>query len=95
MCVKFRCKQSMLSYLNKSLIPHISKLPMPALDRGTKVGLKVKYNCYMLPIQALKIFIGSWWGDIRARTWSLVKNRNLHILYDDRFLSSKWSILID
>jgi hypothetical protein len=37
---------------------------LDSLDRGTKVGFKIKYNSYMLPIQVLKIFIGSWWGDI-------------------------------
>jgi hypothetical protein len=40
-----------------------------SLDRGTKVGFKMKYNCYMLEIQASKKLIGSWWGDIRVRTW--------------------------
>jgi hypothetical protein len=37
---------------------------LDSLDRGTKVGFKMKYNCYMLRIQVLKFFIGSWWGDI-------------------------------
>jgi hypothetical protein len=46
------------------------------LDRGTKVGFKMKYNCYMLQIQVLKFFIGSWWGDIRVRSENLVKKRN-------------------
>jgi hypothetical protein len=36
------------------------------LDRGIKVGFKMKYNCYILPIQVLKKIIGSWWGDIRV-----------------------------
>jgi hypothetical protein len=65
------------------------------LARGTKVGFKMKYNCYMLRIQVLKIFIGSWWGDIRVRIWNLVKNRKFHLLDEDRFLSSKWLNLID
>jgi hypothetical protein len=52
-------------------------------------------NCYMLRIQVLKKIVGSWWGDIRVRTWDLVKNRKLHLLDEDRFLSSKWPILID
>ena len=29
-----------------------------------KVGFKMKYNCYILPIQVLKIFIWCRWGDI-------------------------------
>jgi hypothetical protein len=40
---------------------------LDSLDRGTKVGSKMKYNCYILRIQVLKKNIGSWWGDIRAR----------------------------
>ncbi len=43
---------------------------LDSLDRGTKVVFKMKYNCYLLEIQALKKFIGSWWGDIRVRTWN-------------------------
>ncbi len=43
---------------------------LDSLDSGTKVGFKMKYNCYVLEIQALKKFIGSWWGDIRVRTWN-------------------------
>jgi hypothetical protein len=43
----------------------------------------------------LQFFIWSWWGDIRVRTWNLVKNRKFHLLDEDRFLSSKWPILID
>jgi hypothetical protein len=39
---------------------------LDSLDRGTKVGLKMKYNCYILQIQVEKFFIGSWWGDIRV-----------------------------
>jgi hypothetical protein len=49
------------------------------LDRDTKVGFKMKYNCYILQIQVLKIFIWFWWGDIRVRTWDLVKNRNFDL----------------
>jgi hypothetical protein len=37
LCVKFRWKQPILSYLNKSLIPHISKLPMPAVESLKRV----------------------------------------------------------
>jgi hypothetical protein len=44
---------------------------LDSLDRGTKVGFKMKYNCYMLRIQVLKKIIWSWWGDIRIRTWNL------------------------
>jgi hypothetical protein len=33
----------------------------------------MKYNSYILPIQALKKFIGSWWGDMGVRTWNLKK----------------------
>jgi hypothetical protein len=53
---------------------------LDSLDRGTKVGLKIKYNCYMLQIQVLKKIIVSWWGDIRARTWDLVKNQNFQLI---------------
>ncbi len=66
---------------------------LDSLDRGIKVGFKMKYNCYMLQILVLKIFIWSWWGDIRIRSGNLVKNRNFHLLDEDRFLSSKWPIL--
>jgi hypothetical protein len=31
----------------------------------------MKYNCYILPIQGLKIFIWSWWGDMGVRTWNV------------------------
>jgi hypothetical protein len=44
---------------------------LDSLDRGTKVGFKMKYNCYMLRIQALKKFIGSWCGDMGVRTWNV------------------------
>ncbi len=68
---------------------------LDSLDRGTKVGFKMKYNCYMLPIEVLKIFIWSWWRDNRVRTCKLVKNRNFHLFDKGRFLSSKWPDLID
>jgi hypothetical protein len=48
---------------------------LDSLARGTKVGLKMKYNCYMLPIQALKKFIWSWWGDMGVRTWNFEKSQ--------------------
>jgi hypothetical protein len=65
------------------------------LDRGTKVGFKMRYNCYILQIQVLKFFIWFWWGDIRVRSWNLVKNRNFDVFDKGRFLSSKWPIFID
>jgi hypothetical protein len=34
------------------------------------LGFKMKYNCYILPIQALKKIIWSWWGDMGVRTWN-------------------------
>jgi hypothetical protein len=68
---------------------------LDSLDRGTKVGFKMKYNYYMLQILVLKIFIWSWWGDIRVRSGNLVKNRKFHLLDEDRFLSSKWPNLVD
>jgi hypothetical protein len=51
-----------------------------SLDRGTKVGFKMKYNCYILRIQALKIFIWSWWGDIRLRTWNFEKSQKTQLI---------------
>jgi hypothetical protein len=51
-----------------------------SLDRGTKVGFKMKYNFYILQIQVLKFFIWFWWGDIRVRSGNLVKNRNFDLL---------------
>jgi hypothetical protein len=39
---------------------------LDSLDRGTKVGFKMKYNCYLLRIQVSKFYIGSWWGDTRV-----------------------------
>jgi hypothetical protein len=44
---------------------------LDSLARGTKVGFKMKYNCYMLPIQVLKILIWSWCGDIGVITWNV------------------------
>ncbi len=52
---------------------------LDSLARGIKVGLKMKYNCYILQFQVLKIFIWFWWGDIRVRSGNLVKNRNLDL----------------
>ncbi len=66
-----------------------------SVGRGTKVGFKMKYNCYMLPIQVLKFFIWFWWGDIRVRSGNLVKNRNFDLFDKGWFLSSKWANLID
>jgi hypothetical protein len=68
---------------------------LDSLDRGTKVGFKMKYNCYMLQIQVLKFFILPWWGDIRVRSRNLFRNRNFHIFDKGWFLSSKWPNLID
>ncbi len=68
---------------------------LDSLARGTKVGFKMKYNCYILRIQVLKFFILPLWGDIRVRTWNLVKNRKLHLFDKGRFLSSKWPIHVD
>jgi hypothetical protein len=62
---------------------------LDSLDRGTKVGFKMKYNCYMLRIQVLKFFIWSWWGDMGIRSGNLVKNRNFHLFDKGWFLSSK------
>jgi hypothetical protein len=52
---------------------------LDSLDRGTKVGLKMKYNYYMLPIQALKKIIGSWWGDMGVRTWNFEKSQKTQL----------------
>jgi hypothetical protein len=30
----------------------------------------MKYNCYILQIQALKKIIRPWWGDMGVRTWN-------------------------
>jgi hypothetical protein len=62
---------------------------LDSLDRGIKVGFKMKYNCYILQIQVLNFFIWSWCGDIRVRSGNLVKNRNFHLFDKGRFLSSK------
>ncbi len=35
-----------------------------------KVGIKMKYNCYILQIKALKKIIWSWWEDMGVRTWN-------------------------
>jgi hypothetical protein len=51
-----------------------------SLDRGTKVGFKMKYNCYMLPIQAFKKFIGSWWGDMGVRTWNFENSQKTQLI---------------
>jgi hypothetical protein len=53
---------------------------LDSLDRGTKVGFKMKYNCYTLPIQALKKFIESWWGDIRVRIWNFKKSQKIQLI---------------
>ncbi len=39
----------------------------------------MKYNYYMLQIQAFKNFIGSWWGDIKARTWNFEKSQKIQL----------------
>ncbi len=68
---------------------------LESLARGTKVGFKMKYNCYILRIEVLKIFIWSWWGDIRVRSGNLVKNCNFHLFDKGWFLGSKLPNLID
>jgi hypothetical protein len=50
-----------------------------SLDRGTKVGFKMKYNCYMLRIKVLKKIIGSWWGDMGVRTWNFAKSQKTQL----------------
>jgi hypothetical protein len=52
---------------------------LDSLDRGIKVGFKMKYNCYILPIQALKKFICSWWGDMGVRTWNFEKSQKTQL----------------
>jgi hypothetical protein len=52
---------------------------LDSLDRGTKVGFKMKYNCFFLQIQVLKFFIWFWWRDMGVRSGNLVKNRNFHL----------------
>jgi hypothetical protein len=52
---------------------------LDSLDRGTKVGFKMKYNCYILPIQALKKFIRSWWEDMGIRIWNLEKSHKTQL----------------
>ncbi len=53
---------------------------LDSLARGTKVGFKMKYNCYMLPIQALKKFIWSWWGDMGVRTLNFEKSQKTQLI---------------
>ncbi len=50
-----------------------------SLDRGTKVGFKMKYNCYILRNQVLKKIIWSWWGDIRVRTWNFENSQKTQL----------------
>ncbi len=52
---------------------------LDSLDRGTKVGFKMKYNCYILPTQALKKFIRSWWEDMGIRIWNLEKSQKTQL----------------
>ncbi len=52
---------------------------LDSLDRDIKVGIKMKYNCYILQIQTLKIFIGSWWGDMGVRTWNFEKSQKTQL----------------
>ncbi len=63
--VKYVAKIHKFNNLSKtvSLVKIFHRTPKKIINRGIKVGFKMKYNCYMLPIQVLKIFIGSWWGD--------------------------------
>jgi hypothetical protein len=51
-----------------------------SLDRGIKVGFKMKYNCYMLQIQALKKIIWSWWGDMGVRTLNFEKSQKTQVI---------------
>jgi hypothetical protein len=44
-----------------------------SLNRGTKVGLKMNNNCYILQTQVLKKIIGSRYGDIRVRASNIMK----------------------
>jgi hypothetical protein len=55
---------------------------LDSLDKGTKVGFKMKYNRYILPIQALKKFIWSWWGDMEVRTWNVEKSQKTQLIED-------------
>ncbi len=34
------------------------------------MGVKVKYNWYILRIKVLKKIIWSWWGGMGVRTWN-------------------------
>ncbi len=53
---------------------------LDSLDRSIKVGFKMKYNCYMLQIQALKKFIWSWWGDMGAKIWNFENYRKTQLI---------------
>jgi hypothetical protein len=50
------------------------------LPTSIKVGFKMKYNCYMLQIQALKKFIWSWWGDMGVRTLNFEKSQKTQLI---------------
>jgi hypothetical protein len=51
---------------------------LDSLDRGTKVGFKVKYNCYMLPIYVgIEIFLFCLGGEVLGfgvGIWSKIRN---------------------
>ncbi len=53
---------------------------LDSLDRGTKVGFKMKYNCYMLRIQVLNYLIGCWWGNIGVRTWNFENSQKTQLI---------------
>ncbi len=53
---------------------------LDSLDRGTKVGFKMKYNCYMLRMQVLKKIIWSWWGDMGVRTLNFEKYQKTQLI---------------
>ncbi len=53
---------------------------LDSLARGMKVGFKIKYNCYMLQSQALKKFIGSWWGDMGVRICNFEKSQKTQFI---------------
>ncbi len=40
----------------------------------------MKYNCYLLRIEALKKFNWSWWGDMGVRTWNLKKSQKTQLI---------------
>jgi hypothetical protein len=52
------------------------------LATSIKVGLKMKYNCYILQIQVLKKIIWSWWRDIRVRTWNFENYQETQLMSD-------------